>query len=48
MCLYRFRILGLRFDQKRQPQHDKALRGIQPVDDPTVEPKTKGNVSAIK
>ncbi len=26
------------FDRKRQPQHDEALRGIQPVEDTTVEP----------
>ncbi len=38
MCLYHFRFLDLRFDRKRQPQHDEALRGIQPVEDPTVEP----------
>ncbi len=30
--------LDLRFDRKRQPQHDEALRGIQPVEDPTAEP----------
>ncbi len=38
MYLYHFRILGLIFDRKRQPQHDEALRGIQPVDEPTMEP----------
>ncbi len=38
MCLYHFRYLDLRFDRKRQPQHDETLRGIQPVEDPTVEP----------
>ncbi len=31
MCLYHFRKLDLKFDRKRQPQHDKALRGIQAV-----------------
>ncbi len=36
--VYHFRILDLRFDRKRQPQHDEALRGIQPVGDPTMEP----------
>ncbi len=38
MRLYHFRILDLRFDRKRQPQHDKALQGIQQLNDPTVEP----------
>ncbi len=38
MCLYHFRILDLKFDQKRQPQHDEALRGTLPVDEPTMEP----------
>ncbi len=38
MCLYHFRILDLRFDRNRQPQPDEALRGIQPVDEPTMEP----------
>ncbi len=38
MCLHHFRILDLRFDRKRQTQHDEALRGIQPVDEPTMEP----------
>ncbi len=38
MCLYHFRIPDLRSDWKRYPQQDKALRGIQTVDDPTVEP----------
>ncbi len=38
MCLYHFRILDLRFDRKRQPQYDDALRGIQPVEEPTMEP----------
>ncbi len=28
----------LRFDRKHQPQHDEALLGIQPVDEPTMEP----------
>ncbi len=31
-------MLDQRFDQKRHPQHDEALRGIQPVDEPTMEP----------
>ncbi len=30
--------MDLRFDRKRQPQHDEALRGIQPVGDPMMEP----------
>ncbi len=38
MCLHHFRILDPKFDRKRQPQQNKALRGIQPVDDPTLEP----------
>ncbi len=38
MCLYHFRILVLRFDRKRQPQHDEVLRGIKPVDELTMEP----------
>ncbi len=38
MCLYHFRILKLRFDRKGQLQHDEALRGIQPVDEPMMEP----------
>ncbi len=38
MGLYHFRILDLRFDRKRQSQHDEALRSIQPVDEPTMEP----------
>ncbi len=38
MSLYHFRFLDLIFDRKRQPQHDEALRGIQAVEDPTVEP----------
>ncbi len=38
MGLYHFRFLNLRFNRKRQPQHDEALRDIQPVEDPTVEP----------
>ncbi len=37
ICAYHFRILDLRFDRKRPPQHDEALRGIQPVGDPTME-----------
>ncbi len=31
------KFLDLRINRKRQPQHDEALRGIQPVEDPTVE-----------
>ncbi len=42
MFLYRFRILDQRFDQKRQPQNDEVLRGIQPVDEPTMEPLSSG------
>ncbi len=38
MCLYHVQTLDLRFHRKRQPQHDEAPRGIQLVDDPTVEP----------
>ncbi len=38
MRLHHFRILDLRFDRKRQPQHAKALQGIQQLNDPTVEP----------
>ncbi len=38
MCLYHFRFLDLRFTRKSQPQHAETLRGIQPVEDPTVEP----------
>ncbi len=38
MRLYHLRLLDLRFGRKRQPKHDEALRGIQQVDDPTVEP----------
>ncbi len=30
--------MDLRFDRKRQPQHDEAARGIQLVGDPTMEP----------
>ncbi len=37
--LYHFRILDLKFDRKRQLQLDEALRGIQPMEDPTVEPQ---------
>ncbi len=37
MCSYHFRILDLKFYRKRQPQYDEAPRGIQPVDNPTVE-----------
>ncbi len=37
MCLYHFRILEQRFIRKGQPQHDEALRGIQPVDEPMME-----------
>ncbi len=38
MYLHHFRILDFSYVRKRPPQHDKALRAIQPVDDPMVEP----------
>ncbi len=34
--------------KKRQRRQDEEPRDIQPVDDPTAEPTTKGDVSAIK
>ncbi len=38
MCLHYLWFLDLRFDRKRQPQHYETFRGIQPVDEPTMEP----------
>ncbi len=34
---------GIRFDRKRQPQHDTALRGIHPVDVPTADQAASEN-----
>ncbi len=42
MCVYHFQILGMRCYRKRQPRQGEAPRDIQTVDDPTVEPTTKG------
>ncbi len=33
-----FRVLKLRYDRKGKLQHDEALRDIQPVDEPMMEP----------
>ncbi len=38
MCLHHFRFLDLRFDRRRQPQHDETIQSTQPVEDPTMEP----------